>query len=289
MKVSGFSFIRNAVKFDYPILEAISSILPLCDEFVIAVGSSEDNTADLIKSIDSPKIRIINTIWDDSLREGGRVLAEETNKALKAISGDSDWAFYIQGDEVMHEKYLDVVRDAMERYKNDKQVEGLLFKYLHFYGSYDFVGDSRKWYRKEVRVIKNIPGMHSFRDAQGFRRNNKLLSVKEIDAYIYHYGWVKPPALQQAKIESFNKLWHSDEWVENNIPQVDEFDYSKIDSLTKFKGSHPRVMKDRVEKMNWKFTFDPAKRKISAKARFLSFIEEYTGWRIGEYRNYRRI
>ena len=93
MKVSGFSFIRNAIKFDYPIIEAINSILPLCDEFIIAVGSSDDETLRLIKSINSDKIKIIETIWDDSLRLGGRVLAVETDKAIAAIDKNSDWAF----------------------------------------------------------------------------------------------------------------------------------------------------------------------------------------------------
>jgi hypothetical protein len=82
----------------------------------------------LIQSIWSPKIRIIETVWDDSLREGGRVLAVETDKAFKAISPDSDWAFYIQGDEALHEKYLDVVKEAMIKYNNDPAVEGLLFR-----------------------------------------------------------------------------------------------------------------------------------------------------------------
>ena len=48
MKVCGFSFIRNAVKYDYPIVESIRSILPICDKFVVAVGNSEDNTLQLI-------------------------------------------------------------------------------------------------------------------------------------------------------------------------------------------------------------------------------------------------
>jgi glycosyltransferase involved in cell wall biosynthesis len=106
MKIAGFTFVRNAIKYDYPIIEAITSILPICDELVVAVGNSEDGTLELIQSIDSPKIKIIETIWDDSLREGGRVLAVETDKALAAISPDANWCFYIQGDEVVHEKYL---------------------------------------------------------------------------------------------------------------------------------------------------------------------------------------
>ena len=143
MKVSGFSFIKNALKFDYPIIEAITSILPICDEFIVAVGKSDDDTLAYIKSINSPKIKIIETVWDDSLREGGRVLADETNKAFRAISEDSDWAFYIQGDEVIHEKYLDNIKAAMLKYKDDKAVDGLVFDHLNFYGSYDYIADSR--------------------------------------------------------------------------------------------------------------------------------------------------
>src|SRR5256885_12387218 len=121
MKVSGFTIIRNAIKYDYPVLEAITSILPLCDEFVVAVGNSSDGTLDLVKWIKSPKIKIIETVWDDSLREGGRTFALETDKALQGIAPDSDWAFYIQADEAVHEKYYPSIRAAMEKYKDDSE------------------------------------------------------------------------------------------------------------------------------------------------------------------------
>jgi glycosyltransferase involved in cell wall biosynthesis len=286
MKVSGFTIIRNAITYDYPIVEAITSILPVCDEVIVALGNSDDATADLIKNISSPKIKIIHTIWDDSLREGGRVLAVETDKALAAIAQDSDWAFYIQGDEVIHEKYLPAIKEAMERWKDDNRVEGLLFNYQHFYGSYDYIGDSRRWYRREVRVIRNIPGMQSFRDAQGFRLNGKLLRVKPIDATMYHYGWVKPPDKQSAKQIVFNRYWHSDEWVDCNVPKSAAFNYSGIDSLAHFQDSHPQVMKRRIDACNWEFTFDPTQKKFSLLARFLHFVEKKTGYRIGEYKNF---
>ena len=150
MKVTGFTIIRNAVRFDYPVVEAIKSVLPLCDEFIVLVGNSDDGTKSLIENIASDKIKIFNSQWDDSLRKGGRVLADETNKALQIISSDSTWCFYIQGDEVLHEKDIPSIRAAMLEWENDKKVEGLLFNYTHFYGSYDFIGDSIKWYRKEV-------------------------------------------------------------------------------------------------------------------------------------------
>jgi glycosyltransferase involved in cell wall biosynthesis len=289
MKVSGFTFIRNAVKYDYPIIEAISSILPVCDEVIVAIGNSDDSTGELIEKISSPKIKIINTVWDESLREGGRVLAVETDKAFDAVSPDSDWAFYIQGDEVMHEKYLEEVKKGMEKFLDSSQVEGLLFDYKHFYGSYDFVGDSRRWYRREVRIIRNDKIIRSYRDAQGFRKEGSPLKVKKIDATMYHYGWVKPPEAQQAKQQSFNKLWHSDEWVEKKIPKVNSFDYSQIDSLSHFKGTHPEVMHERIKSLNWNFSFDPSKKRLPVKSRFLHSIEKLTGWRPGEYKNYKII
>lgn len=289
MKISGFTFIRNAIKYDYPIVEAINSILPICDEVIVAVGQSEDNTRKLIEDIGSSKIKIIETIWDDTLREGGKVLAVETDKAFDAISDDSDWAIYIQGDEVLHEKYLPVIKVGMLKWKDNKQVEGLLLNYLHFYGSYDFIGDSRRWYRREVRIIRNDKSIRSYRDAQGFRKSDRPLNVKSVNAEMYHYGWVKPPEAQQAKQQSFNKLWHTDEWVEKKIPKVSSFDYSQIDSLSLFKGSHPEVMKNRIKALNWKFDFDPSKKQLPLKSRILHTIELLTGWRPGEYRNYKII
>ncbi len=289
MRVTGFTFIRNAVKFDYPVVEAVRSILPLCDEFIILCGNSEDETDNLISGIASDKIRIHHSVWDDSLRKGGSVLADETNKAKGKISADADWCFYIQADEVLHEKFLDQVRESMLRWKDDKRVEGLLFDYTHFYGSYDFVGDSVKWYRREVRIIRNDESIQSFRDAQGFQKNRRPLKVKHSGATMYHYGWVKPPVLQQQKQQYFHRLWHDDEWMKKNIGNQVEFDYSGIDSLAQFRDLHPEVMRERIAQKNWKFDFDPSKKKLSIKSRFKMGLEKLTGWRIGEYRNYKLI
>lgn len=289
MKVSGFTIVRNAIKYDYPIVEAITSILPLCDEVIVAVGNSDDETLELIKSIPSDKIKIIETVWDESLREGGQVLAEETNKAFADISKDSDWCFYIQGDEVIHEKYLPAIKIAMLEFKEDKRVEGLLFNYTHFYGSYNYVGTARRWYRNEIRIVRNDKNISSYKDAQGFRKNGEKLNVKPIDAYVFHYGWVKPPEAQQAKQKTFHKLWHDDEWMKKNVPQKEQFDYSQIDSLDYFKGTHPQVMLDRIKKKKWEFTYDPAQKKLSFKQKILLFLEKIVGWKVGEYKNYKII
>lgn len=287
MKVTGFTFIRNAIKFDYPIVEAIQSILPLCNEFVVAVGNSEDETLALIKNIAPEKIRIVETVWDDSLREGGRVLALETDKAYAAIDDDTDWCFYIQGDEVVHEKYHPAIKEAMNRWKNDQSVDGLLFKYLHFYGSYDYVGTAIGFYDNEIRIVRKSPAIFSYRDAQGFRKNkDEKLTVAAVDAYIYHYGWVKEPKAMQNKQESFNKLWHDDEWVEKNVRKAEQFDYvTNIDALQTFAGTHPKVMEERIERKNWKFDYDLSFNKLTFKQRLKNFVQDKLGYNLS-YQNF---
>lgn len=290
IKVAGFTFIRNAIINDYPIVEAITSILPVCDEFIVAVGKSADETRMLIDNINSPKIKIIDTVWDESLRKGGAVFADETDKAFRAISKDTDWAFYIQGDEVVHEKDLPLIKKEMELSLYKENIEGLLFKYNHFYGSYDFIAESRRWYRREIRIVRANLNVQSYRDAQGFRIDGRKIKVKLIDAHINHYGWVKPPSGLVKKKQNFNTFY--DEHAKTTIiPETAEFDYGNADSLVLFPGTHPKVMETRIKAENWKFSFDPTKlkKKLSIRRRLLEAFYKLTGVRLAEYKNYNRI
>ena len=274
MKVSGFTFIRTAALLDYPIVAAIESILPLCDEVVVAVGNSTDDTLALIQNID-PKVRIIQTIWDDTLRENGRVLAVETDKALAAINPEADWAIYIQGDEVMHQDDHPHILKAMTRFQHDQDVDGLLFDYLHFYGSYDYIGVSNNWYKKEIRVVKPGRGIFSFRDAQGFRKTpDQKLKVAPANARVFHYGWVKDPQAMQRKQESFHKLWHDDAWLEKNIKVAAAFDYEDhIHELARFEGTHPQWIAPRIAARNWTFQMDITRRKRTLKNRVKNWLK----------------
>lgn len=290
MKVAGFTFVRNAVKYDYPVLASIRSILPLCDEVIVSVGDSDDGTLELIQSIDSPKIKITHSVWDDSLKEGGRILAVETDKAFAHVSSDADWCFYIQADEVVHERDYAAIKAAMEKYKDDPKVEGLLFEYMHFFGSYDYIGDSRVWYKNEIRVIRNDKKISSYRDAQGFRKGGEKLHVKQIDANIYHYGWVKDPEAQARKLNNSYQLYHggNDEKMKKRV-NIQEFDYGVVDSLEVFRGTHPAVMQSRIDEKGWKFEHDISRKKFGLKDSVLYWIEKRTGKRLFDYRNYIKI
>jgi len=289
MKIAGFTIIKNAVVNDFPIVEAIKSILPVVDEMIVLIGDSTDATIALIESIGDPKIKIHHSVWDKNLRKGGVVLAVETDKAFQYIDASFDWAFYIQGDEVVHEKYHSTIIDACHKYKSDDAVQGLLFKYKHFFGTYDYVGDSRKWYAHEVRIIRNNKKITAYRDAQGFRIGKTKLPVAAINASIYHYGWVKSPEQMRKKQKESSVFWHDDTQMQKIISSPDYYDFSGFDSLEKFTDTHPAVMKERIIQKNWAIDLDISKKKFSLKNLILYYFEKWTGIRPFDFRNYKVI
>jgi hypothetical protein len=296
MKVSGFTFIRNGTKYDYPFVESIKSLLPLVDELIVGVGNSEDDTLQKVLSINDSKIKVYETVWDESLREGGKVLAVETDKAKAKVSDDSDWLIYLQTDELIHEKYYETIKNAMLTYKDDKRIDGLLFHYKHFFGSYNYVADGIKWYSKEIRIIRNDKNISSYKDAQGFRKNGEKLNVKLIDAFIYHYGWVKSPINMFQKHTDMGKWWRNDNEQKNYEQESfsknkgTAFNFNQIDFVALFTETHPSVMKQRVESADWKTEIDVSVKHFSSfKQRLFYWMLKNFGWRPGEYKNYKKI
>lgn len=291
MKISGLIIVRNAVLNDYPVVEAISSVLPMVDEMVVSIDVGDDNSEELIRSMNNPKIKIFYSTWDMSLRDGGKLYGVETNKAKEHVSPDSDWIFYIQADEIIHEKYQQVIIETAKKYCNNPKVQGLLFRYLHFYATYDYVGASRKWYNYEVRLIKNDKAIQSYKDAQGFRVGETKLRVVPVDAEVYHYGWVKSPEQMKRKMKNVFAYYNTnDNWVDTFMKSEDFFNFQdEYDSVARFTGTHPAVMKERIENKNWDIQLDVTRKRFSLKDRILFFIEQKTGKRLFEFRNYRII
>lgn len=289
MKVCGFSFVKNGVKFDYPIVEAITSILPICDKFIVAVGDCNDGTRELIESIGSDKIEIIDTVWDPTLREKGRVLASETNKAFDYIPDEYDWCFYIQGDEVVNERYLPVIEESMHRYQNVPEVDGLIMNYTHFYGTYDYYADSRRWYRSEIRIIRNNKAIRSWNDAQGFRwKDARKLTGVFINATMNHYGWVKPPKLMMDKLEGSKQYWSvNSKHIKTINQESEEFVYEDgIDSLKLFTDTHPQVMQERINALNWHPELSTKRKKFKARYFFLYYFEKIFKYRPFENKHF---
>ena len=288
LKVSGFTFVKDAIKFSFPVVESIKSILPICDEFIVNIGRSDDGTFDLISSIRNGKIEIIESEWGSNFKYKGRILAQQTDIALGKCTGD--WCFYVQADEVVHERDLDKILKRMEEELPHERVEGLIFNWIHFYGDYSTFINSYHWYQREVRIIRNFRGISSWSDAQGFRLNGRKLRVKDTGAYIYHYGWVRPPKAMATKKRYHDSLYHGNGWEKEY--KEEEFDYLKHTDqavLKKYTGSHPQVMEKRINGWQEKIDISKSTHKLTfknIKNRVSDFIARKTGWRIGEYKNF---
>ena len=270
MKVSGFTFIRNAVRYDYPVVESIRSILPIVDELIVNVGRCEDGTLDLIRSIGEPKIRVVESVWDETLRKDGLIYAQQTNIALAQCTGD--WAFYLQADEVLHEKDYERIQKALRDHLSDPVVLGFTFRYLHFYGDYWTVNP---WgYHRAVRIIRNDGQMESCGDAvgfwlkadQGYLQTVHKERVRPSGATIYHYGYVKPPSVLLDKFRYQVACYHGDHPGKEQARMLakETYEFDDYDIMKNFIDAHPTVMMQRVSQysvlkprrnrwLNWRF------------------------------------
>ena len=284
--ISGFTIVRNALKLDFPVEASIRSILPICDEVVVNVGRSEDETLALIRSIGDPRIRILETEWDMTRRN--TVLGHETLRAMRACA--HPWGVYIQADEVLHERGAAVLLDAIRRQDGDPRVEGLLVRYLHFYGGFDTIATHRRWYRREVRAVRLDPALdiRPYQGAQGFRvgPEHRKIRARLTEAEMFHYGWARPAQALKEKRE-LGKTMYPWRDASERLPLLEW-----IPGMRRFRDSHPAVAHSWIDARR-----DDPDRLIAPRRfrwRFLryyisGFIERLTGVRVFEFRNYELV
>jgi glycosyltransferase involved in cell wall biosynthesis len=298
MKISGFTYVRNGIKLGYPFIESIKSLLEIVDEYVVVLGDSDDGSKEAIQDLKSSKIKIIDTVWDMSLRADGKIFAQQSDIGLDNVSGD--WVIHLQADEVLHEDEIRALKNNILKYDSDDRVEGLLFPFLNFRGDYEHIHAGRKAHRYEIRAFRKNPLIRAYKDSQGFRKYTSLqahkdgekgqkLRVAKINVSIFHYNYVRPPKVMKEKAKVFLSFYNDDKWIDEKFKGMEEVDYNEVDQLKIFKGTHPKIMKDVIKQKDWNFTYDPAKNNASVRHRILNKIEEWTGYRIGEYKNYKIV
>jgi hypothetical protein len=291
--ISGFTFIKNGLTLGYPILESVKSIEPLCDEIVINVGFDDPNLekddgtyAYLRDHLQSPKFKFLKNYWDPNLTSQGLVFSQQTNLALQACQGK--YCQYIQGDEALHENDLPTIEREVRLLENQPHIDGLIFKYLHFYGNVDIIRYTRSVYRREVRLIRNGKGIKSWLDAQGFRHaNDTKIQARLIDATVYHYGWARKEQIMSKKVKVMDSFYHGNE--RDNNP---DFTYHRIWGLKPFKQTHPQIMEQWINQHRNDLDIMNMNLKLHWKDMGLALtdaLESLTGYRLGEYKNYRRV
>jgi glycosyltransferase involved in cell wall biosynthesis len=290
MKVSGFTFLRNGQKFGYPFVESIRSVLLIVDEFVIALGPCMDDTEKMLREIGDPKIRIIPTQWNERIQKdysiNGFVYGQQKSIALFNCTGD--WAFYVEADEVIHENDLPKIRAAMEKHLNNPQVEALAFDFLHFYGNANTYAWSPRWYRSEVRVIRNIIPAWSteslYFNVVETHKKSRHPRAAHTGATVYHYGWIRSEAEMTAKFSDVHNHWRG----KNNR----QFQYDQIDpaALRRFDGTHPEAVRDWLPKAEGIFKADPDYKlsRREKKHRLMMKFENWFGFRFNK-KHYRLV
>ena len=255
MKVSAFTFIKNGQLLGYPFIQSIKSVLPIVDEFIINVGKSEDNTLELISSISSPKIRIIESEWNDTMQDRGYVYGQQ--KMIAQFNCTGDWAFYIEGDEIYHEDDLEQITRVMKMHLNDSNVEALVFDFNHFYGNGNSLLVSPGWYRSEARIIKNSVRSYApdglFWLVLESNKKGRYPKAKHTGVTCHHYGWVRSEDQMNLKSSKVKKYWGS-----NHV----EIDYAQMDQsiIQKFQGSHPKIINNWLPKETGLYQTDPTYR-----------------------------
>jgi hypothetical protein len=274
MKVSAFTFIKNGQILGYPFLQSIQSIIPIVDEFIINVGKSEDNTLELVKSISSPKIRIIESEWNDSMQDSGYVYGQQ--KMIAQFNCSGDWAFYVEGDEVYHEDDLKQITQSMNMHLHDPNVEALVFDFKHFYGNSNSVLNSPGWYRSEARIIKNSVRSYApdglFWVVLDSNKKGRYPKAKHTGVNCYHYGWVRSEDQMNLKSGKVQKYWGSAP-VRINYNQMDQ------EIIQEFHGSHPKIIQDWLPKDVGLYMADSSYKVTSKqkKHRFMLKLEKFFG------------
>ncbi len=286
--LSGFTLVRNAIKLDFPIVPAIRSVLEVCDEVVVNVGKSDDDTRDLVASVKDPRVRILDTVWDFTKKN--EMIGMETARAMAACKGE--WGIYIQADEVLHEDGARELQQRVRDWNDDPQVEGLLVKYLHFYGGFDTVATNRRWYRREVRCVRLGRDIRPYQGAQGFRvgPDYRKIGARPTDAVMFHYGWARPARAIHEKYEASKVIYP---WSRERSEREQQRGYLEwLPLLKRFTGAHPRAAREWVAER----AHDPDRiigpRALRAEhLRFYlsDWIERLTGARLFEFRNYRVV
>ncbi len=240
VSISGFTFIRNGVELGFPFEASIRSLLPLVDEFVVAVGQGSDDTLARVRAIGDPKIRVIETVWNERMADRGFVYAQQKMIAQYACTGD--WAFYLEGDEVVHEDDLPAIRASVEQHHANPEVEALVFDYRHFYGSAQWVSVSPGWYRRECRLIRNTirsyapDGQYWLVTTDHKKPRNPKAALA--NAHIFHYGWIRRNEDMQKKLDQVSKYWSSSTTLKIRYSQFD------ARALEPYAGTHPAVAKE---------------------------------------------
>lgn len=256
--LAGCLIIKNGTKFDYPFQQAIESVLPICDEFVVVEGVGEDDTYERLLAMreKDQKIQVVRSKMERKVSE----LSRATDLSISLTK--CDYYLQIQGDEGINEFSCRRIRSVVDRGGFDI----LQTRIFHFWSSFDTVYIPKVFYDYVWRVARRslFPQLHSIGDAMNLGPLSlpglRTLALPETEAYWLHYGFVRNPKQMVEKCYEFFPWWSQDpeKWEEHGMdPYLARARQNKKvvwtekhhpRQLTPFRGVHPKSYESWISK-----------------------------------------
>lgn len=248
MKITGFMPIKNGISGGYPFLEAIISVLPVVDEFLIADGESDDGTWQALTRLANVfrKVKLYKVPWKKS--EAWLWLDETIEYLISLATGD--WVFEVQGDEVWHEKDVKNLRSVIEdaNQKSYNSIRSMCIESL--WDALNLAYDYRN-----VRILKKVPGLMSYWGGDDFQIGEwKTVEGK----YLKHH--IPPELGVEFGFHHFHRVFPDNcetafklikEELASGVPARQEFHEPHVPSSGKIFDGLPAIMKDLAYKKKY--------------------------------------
>jgi hypothetical protein len=252
----------NLIIMDYPFAEALENALAVCDEAVIVVSDSEDDTADWVMDLqvyhgwERVAVAYQQFHYDRHWQQRWWEFA--------ASLTDAEWLMYHDADEVFHEDDIPVIRSQMTR----PEIKLICFPYTHFYMTPSY---TRNFYPYHTRLGRrsagyrmqnwctdgtpNFPACQMVTGVDGLEAHNQRGDhvAYMTERPFYHYSWARHPralALSQAK----HKAWYTADGnglADGRLPEVEPHDFrtefprqAMLGNLKPYDGKRPSIMEE---------------------------------------------
>ncbi len=226
MKIVAHCMVKNEEKW---IWYSLMSVIDYVDEILVWDTGSADNTVNIIKSIDSPKIKFKQVFVNNAAD-----MTKYRNEMLSETK--ADWLMVLDGDEIWPEK---AIVESIN--KLDNSLDFLVNKFWNLVGDvYHYQPESAGKYKIGKHIghltirfvnLKKYKTLNYICDypLEGLTANNKTLIQNDIDA---KFQMVYSPYLHATHLVRSKSNWNSpnhrnNQKYELGIKIPDDFDYPR--------------------------------------------------------------
>lgn len=242
--LSGFVCVRNAVKFDYCVEEAVKSLIPVCDEVVISYGGvygeEDDGTLEIVKGLVKMDSRV-RAVWYDWPNPERNIHWWTTwlNHARERLLYDT--MLGLDSDEVLDPAGYNQIRAMTSTGCS------ALFHRLNFWKDPQHLAPENRVCGTQVaRLGPTSAWMCSDEPFPAVNPNIRTKAEPFPSLRIFHYGFLRKPDAFVKKADAIQNMFFgsTDARLAEQVAKGqrwDERDYFDGESLRKFDGQHPEV------------------------------------------------